>query len=535
MELSIQTIRILKEIVTKYGPPTESNIIVYRGLMQDFLVDYTRELNILKIPLEQGLVLRLIRESNQVPIEILLQQMVTYLHANFGMDKNAAKWAIEGWAEALRITSAPTNIADFSYEPERGIVPLQVHFFNRSKGSLSHFEWDFGDGINSTEENPVHVFEKPGKYVVRFLISDGGKSIQSVKESTIRVYPDGFSADYTCEIITGTAPLITYFFPKYSSPHATYHWSFGDGNESNEEKPSHEYCKEGKYSVRLRITQDGFTDEKTLNDLISVTSIPVPEPAIIILPSKPDKLSKDPAGKTDKFSNIKVDGIKGVDSKKIGIVLVSIAIILIVFTILWGGLLSPSFSVENEKELLQPIIQPPTPTQIEKIKDTVQEKISPHITEHLPNYQPTSSFQNKVILIHLNGKSPYQWGEEIQISGRNTAGNTTYLFFEKMNGKYAGSGYNLENPPDVVNPVFPESYTIVPVSSKDNSWKYSWNTSSDELERLVCSVYALNSPVPLSDVSKSIHAKTNAIIIGAKPTPAPDMSVDGSTSDSDSF
>lgn len=534
MDSSIQSIQILQGIVAKYGPPNESNITVYRGLMQDFLVDYTRELNILKIPLEQGLVFRLLKESGQIPFEILLQQMVTYLHTNFGIDKTAAKWAIEGWAEALGIKSIHTCIADFFCEPIQGIAPLQVHFINRSIGVASSFKWDFGDGTLSTEENPTHIYEKPGTYFVKFIVSDGVDSPQSEKKSTLEVLPDNFSANFICENNSGTAPFKTYFIPKYSSPHGIYHWTFGDGNNSDKEKPSHEYTRAGKYSVTLRITQDGFTDEKTFNDLISVTSIPIPEPVLPVYEPKPDELEKNLSQKSKKASNIKIDGIKGLNYKKLGIFIGSIAIILILAIIL-GGFISSSSSKENETELLKPSIVQPTHSPVDTTGDVPQKTMTPQVKEETPLFQPTTLVQSKKILIDLKGKSPYPWGEDIQISGKNTVGDSVYLFYEKKNGDNAGSMYNLENPPEIVSCDTPESYTIVPVKSKDHSWKYSWNTSSDELQRLVCSVYAVNSPVPLSDISKTVHAKTDAIIIGAKPTPTPDMSVDGSTSDSDSF
>jgi PKD repeat protein len=33
--------------------------------------------------------------------------------------------------------------------------------------------WDFDDGTNSTEQNPVHMFKKEGIYEVRLAVNDG--------------------------------------------------------------------------------------------------------------------------------------------------------------------------------------------------------------------------------------------------------------------------------------------------------------------------------------------------------------------------
>ena len=41
-------------------------------------------------------------------------------------------------------------------------------------GRSRSWNWDFGDGAKSTEQHPVHTYEKPGEYVVTLYI-DGPK------------------------------------------------------------------------------------------------------------------------------------------------------------------------------------------------------------------------------------------------------------------------------------------------------------------------------------------------------------------------
>jgi len=61
-------------------------------------------------------------------------------------------------------------------EPEEGKAPLTVHFKSgREPGSGKpplQFLWNFGDGTESTEENPVHTFTQPGSYEVTLKASD---------------------------------------------------------------------------------------------------------------------------------------------------------------------------------------------------------------------------------------------------------------------------------------------------------------------------------------------------------------------------
>jgi hypothetical protein len=39
-------------------------------------------------------------------------------------------------------------------------------FLDRSVGKITSWKWDFGDGTQATEQNPIHTFEKPGNYTV---------------------------------------------------------------------------------------------------------------------------------------------------------------------------------------------------------------------------------------------------------------------------------------------------------------------------------------------------------------------------------
>lgn len=60
------------------------------------------------------------------------------------------------------ITDGISPEADFSYEIKH---PLKVSFINKSKYA-NYYEWDFGDGFVSTDENPEHKYSSKGVYKV---------------------------------------------------------------------------------------------------------------------------------------------------------------------------------------------------------------------------------------------------------------------------------------------------------------------------------------------------------------------------------
>ena len=41
-----------------------------------------------------------------------------------------------------------------------------VAFTDRSRGEITSWSWDFGDGTSSTEQHPIHQYKEPGEFVV---------------------------------------------------------------------------------------------------------------------------------------------------------------------------------------------------------------------------------------------------------------------------------------------------------------------------------------------------------------------------------
>jgi PKD repeat protein len=60
-------------------------------------------------------------------------------------------------------------------EPDEGAPPLTVQFsasVEEDEGGPWKFEWDFGDGQKSTEQNPSHVYDKVGEYTATLTVTD---------------------------------------------------------------------------------------------------------------------------------------------------------------------------------------------------------------------------------------------------------------------------------------------------------------------------------------------------------------------------
>ncbi len=73
-------------------------------------------------------------------------------------------------------------VADFSTNVTSGIVPLTVQFTDLSQNAESR-NWDFGDGTNSTEQDPQHTYSSAGNYTVNLTINNKNDTVSKLRHS----------------------------------------------------------------------------------------------------------------------------------------------------------------------------------------------------------------------------------------------------------------------------------------------------------------------------------------------------------------
>jgi len=161
--------------------------------------------------------------------------------------------------------------ADFTANPTEGVAPLTVQFTDLSQGEITSWYWEFGDGDNSREQNPVHIYDprEDPKYTVSLTVTGPGGSDTETKTDYISVYLP-VNADFDADRTVGPAPLEVNFKNLTTGSADTYEWSFGDGVYSPDFEPTHEYSDPGTYHVYLKATGPGGKDCKHRDGFITV-------------------------------------------------------------------------------------------------------------------------------------------------------------------------------------------------------------------------------------------------------------------------
>jgi len=153
--------------------------------------------------------------------------------------------------------------------------PLTVNFQDQTPGATA-WQWDFGDGNNSTQQNPAHTYTNYGNYTVTLITTNANGCRDTLVQT-----------DYVQirrPVITilglparGCVPYTQTFSPVITTLDAvtSYQWDFGDGNTSAAANPTHTYPTQGTYTVTLTITtSSGCTETLTIPAAIRVGTNP---------------------------------------------------------------------------------------------------------------------------------------------------------------------------------------------------------------------------------------------------------------------
>lgn len=171
-------------------------------------------------------------------------------------------------------------VADFSSDVTSGCLPLMVNFKDQSSGNPKFWNWDFGNGQLSNQQNPAISYGTPGTYTVTLVVRNADGTNGITKTNYITVFPSP-TANFTANFTTGCVPSTIQFSDASVANAGTlvsWSWDFGDGGTSNARNPSHQYTATGFYTVSLRVASStGCQNLAAINRYIRIVPGVIPE------------------------------------------------------------------------------------------------------------------------------------------------------------------------------------------------------------------------------------------------------------------
>ena len=131
-----------------------------------------------------------------------------------------------------------------------------VKFQNFSEGDVVRHFWDFGDGTQTIEKNPVHTYMSEGIYTVKLhVITSLGAQNIATKSNYITVSNDELPSFFYVKRISGRKYL---FVDQTDGDISQRFWVFGDKSDHVELNPDkhfieHEYAEAGTYKPSLLV------------------------------------------------------------------------------------------------------------------------------------------------------------------------------------------------------------------------------------------------------------------------------------------
>lgn len=113
----------------------------------------------------------------------------------------------------------------FTLNKAVGYAPLKVQFRDLSSGeSLSGWEWSFGDGSSTMNQNPSYTYSMPGTYTVALTVTNNLGSTTSTRTGLIRVLGPGEAMPTVMQTASPLTTSITqpeHTLPVWTSPQHT--------------------------------------------------------------------------------------------------------------------------------------------------------------------------------------------------------------------------------------------------------------------------------------------------------------------------
>lgn len=121
-------------------------------------------------------------------------------------------------------------------------------------GTITGWNWNFGDAGTSNVQNPLHNYTIPGPFTVSLTVTSNKGCTNTRTQQLTSVYAEPVAAFNSLpEVCIGSLIGFSDASTAAGSIVNGWTWDFGDGSPlSNLQNPTHSYTTAGTYTVSLR-------------------------------------------------------------------------------------------------------------------------------------------------------------------------------------------------------------------------------------------------------------------------------------------
>lgn len=175
-------------------------------------------------------------------------------------------------SDTIVIDIQQINAAFFAI-PTQACAPATIEFTDESNiqgGTITSWEWNFGDGQSSTTQHPDHVYQNAGNYSVSLsLISDIGCTDTLTIPSYIQIFPTPNASIYgPGTVLEGESIQLV------NASNASNSWWFMDGDSiSGEQHLNYTFYEDGDHDIML-VTMNSYGCLDTAYHTVNVRYAP---------------------------------------------------------------------------------------------------------------------------------------------------------------------------------------------------------------------------------------------------------------------
>ncbi|WP_166437266.1 PKD domain-containing protein [Niastella caeni] len=203
--------------------------------------------------------------------------------------------------DGVKVGTPPAT--NFSMSATDVCASDEIQFTDLTPPPADWWEWDFGDGGSSTLQNPGHVYNDSGTFVVTLTAYNNrcpsistGQAVH-IKPPIARFTPNIICGNLTVSFTDGSKTD-----PSYGP--ISYSWTFGNpvvGTDNVNQNPTFTFPGYGIYPVTLTVTNGSCTS--TYNDTVKLVKVPAnfTVPATVCRNKPFDVISTNPSQYVTKY------------------------------------------------------------------------------------------------------------------------------------------------------------------------------------------------------------------------------------------